>query len=53
MDSRETIQADYLRGQEMQLNAFNRALALRGPSVPMAAFIQVELVQESPISGKG
>ena len=52
MDSREAIQRDYLRGQEMQLNAFNRLLALTGPVVPVAMGIQVELVEDIQVHGQ-
>lgn len=49
MDSVEAIQRDYLKGQELQLNAFNRALAIHpGPVVPVAMYVQVELVEDAP-----
>lgn len=47
MDSREAIQRDYLRGQELQLNAFNRLLALRFPQIPVAMHVQAELVEDA------
>jgi hypothetical protein len=48
VDSIEAIQADYLRGQELQLNAFNRLLAWRAPVIPVAMQVRVERVEDIP-----
>jgi hypothetical protein len=47
VESVESIQRDYLRGQELQLNAFNRLLAIRGTLVPIAMHVEVELVDDT------
>lgn len=49
MDRLESIQSDYLRGQEIQLNAFNRLLGLRGRLIPVAMHVEVDLVEDTPI----
>jgi hypothetical protein len=48
MDSVEDIQRDFLRGQELTLNAFNRLLAWSVPVVPVAMHVHVEVVPDEP-----
>jgi hypothetical protein len=45
-ESLEAIQADFLRGQEIMLNAFNRLLAMKAPVIPVATQVRVERIRE-------
>lgn len=47
MDSLEAIQRDYLHGQELQLNAFNRLVALKAASIPIAMQVTVTRIDET------
>lgn len=48
MDSSETISRDFLRGQELIVNAFNRLLASRVPIVPIPMEVRAEVITPAP-----